>query len=284
MSVLGLRTRVIESDGGRAGDPLVLIHGVGGWAENFRPVMKPLAATGRRVVALDLPGFGESERPRAKVKYFGPDDAFYPRFVIAAMDALGIERAHLVGNSMGGAVAYMTAVTAPERTRSLVLAAAGGIGLDVAFFLRACAFPGFGLIARLPRSPRTARRVLATCFHDPARIPEEMLREAERYGGASFPEFVRALAAGVGLRGVRRDLRDAWIARADRFSGPVLVLWGREDRVLPVTHVDAIHAVVPRAEVRIIERCGHLPMAERPEEFLAATLPFLDRAEKALAA
>lgn len=284
ITVLGLRTRVLEDDGGRGGDPVLLIHGVGGWAENFRAVMRPLAATGRRVLALDLPGFGETEPPRDRVAYFGPDDAFYPRFVLAAMDALGVQRAHLVGNSMGGAVAYMTAVTAPERASSLVLVAAGGIGLDIAFFLRACALPGFGLLARLPRSPRVARSVLATCFYDPARITPELYAEAERYGNASFPEFVRALAAGVTILGVRRDLRDTWVARAPRYAGPVLVVWGREDRVLPVTHVAAIQQVVPRADVRIIDQCGHLPMAERPDEFLSATIPFLERAEAAVAA
>src|SRR5919199_1592456 len=98
INVLGLRTRVLEESGGGGGDAVVLVHGVGGWAENFRAVMRPLAARGRRVVAVDLPGFGESERPRGRVRYYGPDDAFYPRFVVAAMDELEIPRAHLVGN------------------------------------------------------------------------------------------------------------------------------------------------------------------------------------------
>src|SRR2546428_1814139 len=109
ISVLGLRTRVLEANSGAGGqrpptrDAIVLVHGVGGWAENWRAVMPPLAATGRRVIAVDLPGFGESQRP-GRVSYFGPDGAFYTRFVLAAMDALGIEHAHLVGNSLGGAI------------------------------------------------------------------------------------------------------------------------------------------------------------------------------------
>jgi pimeloyl-ACP methyl ester carboxylesterase len=284
IDVLGLRARVLEERGAGHGDPVLLVHGVGGWAETFRDVMRPLAATGRAVVAIDLPGFGESEAPRSRVRYYGPEDAFYPRFVLAAMDELGMERAHLIGNSLGGAVTYMAAVTAPERARSLVLVAAGGIGLDIAFFLRACALPGFGLLARLPRSRRAARAVLATCFFDPARITATLYEEAERYGNASFPEFVRALAAGVTIRGVRRDLRDAWVRRARDYAGPTLVVWGREDRVLPVSHVDAIKGVLPHAEVRLIERCGHLPMAECPDAFLDAVLPFLERAEAAVAA
>jgi len=285
ITVEGLRTRVLVEGGpGAVREPILLIHGVGGWAENWRPVMGALAATGRQVIALDLPGFGQSERPR-RVRYFGPDEAFYPRFVIAAMGVLGIERAHIAGNSMGGAVAYMTAVTAPTRTRSLILVAPGGLGRDVAFFLRACSLPGFGLVARLLPRPRGAvREGLRTCFYDAGRITPELYAEAERYGSSSFPEFVRALSAGVGIRGVRRSLRDAWVARASLYAGPALVVWGREDFVLPLRHLADVHATLPQAQVALIERCGHMPQAERPEEFLAATLPFLERAEQAAAA
>ncbi|MEK6208275.1 MAG: alpha/beta fold hydrolase [Chloroflexota bacterium] len=284
ITVEGLRTRVLIEEGrGKDREPVLLVHGVGGWAENWRPVMSALASTGRQVIALDLPGFGQSETP-PRVRYFGPEEAFYPRFVLAAMDALKIERAHIVGNSMGGAIAYMTAVTAPTRTRSLVLVAPGGLGRDVAFFLRACSLPGFGLVARLPRPRGAARNVLRTCFYDAGRITPELYDEAERYGNSSFPEFVRALSAGVGIRGVRRSLRDAWVARSSQFTGPALVVWGREDFVLPLRHLADVHQAVPQAQIALIERCGHMPQAERPDEFLAATLPFLDRAEQAAAA
>src|SRR5437879_10537583 len=121
-----MRTRVLFEYGCNCREPIVLVHGVGGLAENCRPVMPALASTGRQVIALDLPGFGQSEAPR-RVRYFGPEEAFYPRFVIAAMDALGVRRAHIAGQSMGGAIAYMAAVSAPERARSLVLVAPGGL-------------------------------------------------------------------------------------------------------------------------------------------------------------
>jgi pimeloyl-ACP methyl ester carboxylesterase len=185
---------------------------------------------------------------------------------------------------MGGAIAYMTAVTAPTRTRSIVLVAPGGLGRDVALFLRACSLPGFGLVARLPRPRRAARDVLRTCFYDARRITPELYEEAERYGNASFPEFVRALSAGVGIRGVRRSLREAWAARAALYTGPALVVWGREDFVLPLRHLADVHSILRQAQVALIDRCGHMPQAERPDEFLAATVPFLDRAEHAAAA
>src|SRR5438105_5634934 len=129
IDVMGLRTRVLREGDDDRGDPIVLIHAVGGWAENWREVMAPLATSGRRVVAVDLPGFGESERP-SRVRHFGPREPFYARFVVSLLDALDIRTAHLVGNSMGGAVAYMAAVSAPERARSLSLVASGGLGTD----------------------------------------------------------------------------------------------------------------------------------------------------------
>ena len=289
IEVMGLRTRVLESgDASRVSEDsrhttAVMIHGVGGWAENWREVMEPIARSGRRAIAVDLPGFGESESP-GHVPYFGPKNAYYPKFVLSLLDGLGIQQAHLVGNSMGGAVAYMTAVTAPERVRSLTLAASGGLGTDIAFFLRVATLPGTITLAKLFGRARQGREVLRTCFFDPARIPSTLYDEAERYGFRSYPEFVRALRHGVSIRGVKRKLREHWVAQAARYRGPVLVVWGREDAVLPIRHLADSKAVFPQAEVRIVERCGHLPMIERTDEFLAAFLPFVDGAEAAAAA
>jgi pimeloyl-ACP methyl ester carboxylesterase len=283
IDVGGLRTRMLESGSASASAPVVMIHGVGGWAENWREVMEPIAASGRRAIAVDLPGFGESQSP-GRVSYFGPRDAFYPRFMRELFDALGIAQAHVVGNSMGGAVAYMTAVSSPERTRSLTLVASGGLGTDIALFLRLVTLPGAITLARLVGSPRQGREVLRTCFFDAARIPETLYQESERYGFTSYPEFVRALRDGVTIFGVKRALREHWVAQASRFRGPVLVVWGREDLVLPISHLEESKKVYPDAEIRIIERCGHLPMVERTDEFLAALLPFIDGAETAAAA
>src|SRR3989442_2334841 len=177
IAVEGLRARVVVEDGGRAGEPVVLIHGVGGWAETWRPVVGPLAAAGRLVVALDLPGFGESQAP-GRVSYFGPEDAFYPRFVLAAMEVLGIPRAHIVGQSMGGAVAYMIAVSAPERTRSLVLVAAGGLGPEGAVYLPACTLPGIGLPPRPPRPNNAAPDPLRPWLDAARRLPSRLLSHA----------------------------------------------------------------------------------------------------------
>ena len=151
-------------------------------------------------------------------------------------------------------------------------------------FLRLCTLPGMPLVARAFGKPEQARNVLRTCFYDARRIPQSLYDEAERYGYASFGEFVNALRSGVTLGGVKRAVREYWVAQAPRYQGPVLVVWGRQDAVLPMTSAADAREVMPQAQIQLIDQCGHLPMIERPDEFLAALLPFLDRAEAAAAA
>ncbi len=277
--VAGLRTRLIEeAPPEERDDPVVMIHGVGGWAENWKLVMPAVAASGRRAIAVDLPGFGESERPRTS-RYFDPREPFYAPFVFSLLDALGIARAHIAGHSFGGAVAFTAAVWCPQRVRSLTLVAPGGIGTSVARELRMLTLPGMGLFARLRRSERVTREVLFACFHDPRACPEDVVHEAIRYGPPSVPEMVRALRSSITFRhGVREDVRRAWLARAERYGGPTLVVWGREDAVVPASRADEVRAISPRVELRMIGECGHLVMIERPGELLDALLPFLELA------
>jgi pyruvate dehydrogenase E2 component (dihydrolipoamide acetyltransferase) len=278
IAVAGLRIRVLEAIPERErDDPVLMIHGLGGWAENWKAVMPALAESGRRAIAIDLPGFGESERAR-RSRYFDPDDPFYAPFVFAALDALGVARAHVAGHSFGGAVAYTAAVWSPERVRSLTLVAPGGLGTEVIRELRLLTLPGMGLLARLRRSPAMTRRILYSCFHDPANCPEEVVAEAMRYGAPAAVEMVRALRSAVSFRrGVRDEVRLPWIAKADRFTGPALVVWGREDRVVPAAQADEARRIAPRAEVQLIPACGHLVMVECPNALLAVWLPFLGR-------
>jgi pyruvate dehydrogenase E2 component (dihydrolipoamide acetyltransferase) len=255
-----------------------MIHGLGGWAENWKLILPAVAESGRRAIALDLPGFGESERPR-RARYFDPEDPFYAPFVFKALDALGIARAHIAGHSLGGAVAFTAAAWCPERVRSLTLVAPGGLGSSLAREFRILTLPGIGLLARLQRTPQVTRQVLYACFHDPRTCPEDVVHEAIRYGGPSVGEIVRALRSSVSFRrGVRDEIRRPWLERGARYTGPALVVWGREDAILPVSHAEDAKALSPRAEIRFIGSCGHLVMIERPRELLDVLLPFLDGA------
>lgn len=277
--VEGRRARVLEwRPAAETSDPVLMVHGLGGWAENWSEIGPAVAATGRRAIAFDLPGFGESERvPGAR--YFDPEAPFYASFVHALLGALGIGPVHLAGHSLGGAIAYTAAVWRPEPVRSLTLVAPGGLAKALIPELRLLALPGMELLARLRRSPAVTRRVLYSCFHDPGRCPDEVLAQALRYGAPAAPEMVRALRSAVSpFSGIRDDVRLPWIARAGRYQAPALVVWGREDAIIPASVAEEARRIAPQAQLRTIPSCGHLVMVERPREMLDAFLPFLERA------
>jgi pimeloyl-ACP methyl ester carboxylesterase len=272
----GSRIRVIEE--GTGDRAVLLVHGVGGWAENWQEAMERIAASGRRAVAFDLPGFGDSTAvPGAR--YFDPTEPFYPRVVEEVRRALGLERPHLVGHSLGGGIAAVTAVVHPRSWRSLTLVAPGGFGPDIALFLRIFSLPFLGLTTWLPRPASAGRAVLESCFFDTSRIPAHLYAESARYD-RTYPETLRVMRAVATIRGVRESLREAWLTRAGEYTGPTLVVWGREDGIVPAAHLEALRRSYPDAETRIIERAGHLVMPEQPDAFAAVLLPFLDRVER----
>jgi pyruvate dehydrogenase E2 component (dihydrolipoamide acetyltransferase) len=275
ITAAGARIRIIE-DG--IGDPAVLfVHGVGGWAENWTETIARVAASGRRAIAFDLPGFGDSTAVKS-AKYFHPDAPFYPAVVEGVRGALGLDRPHLVGHSLGGGIAAVTAVVHPETWRSMTLVAPGGFGPDIALFLRIFSLPVLGLTTWLPRPASAGRAVLESCFSDRSRIPAHLYAESARYD-RTYPETLRVMRAVATMRGVRRSLREAWLARASEYGGPVLVVWGRQDGVIPPSHVQALRNAYPGAELTLIDQAGHLVMSEQPDAFAASLLAFLQRVE-----
>jgi len=268
----GSRIRVIE-DG--SGDEAVLfVHGVGGWAENWSETIERVAASGRRAIAFDLPGFGDSTAVTG-ARYFEPVDPFYPAVVDGVRRALRLERPHLVGHSLGGGIAAVTAIVHPDAWRSLTLVGPGGFGPEIALFLRIFSLPFLALTTWLPRPKSTSRAILESCFHDRSRIPAHLYAEGERFD-RTYPETLRVMRAVATLRGVRPRLRETWLARAGEYAGPVLVVWGREDGIIPPSHVTALRQAYPNAKLEVIEDAGHLVMPEQPDVFAAVLLSFLD--------
>lgn len=276
ITAAGSRIRVIEDGTGE--HAVLFVHGVGGWAENWSETIERVAASGRRAIAFDLPGFGDSTRVDG-ARYFDPREPFYPAVVHAVSTALGLERPHLVGHSLGGGIAAVTAVVHPEAWRSMTLVAPGGFGPDIALFLRIFSLPFLGVTTWLPRPASAGRAVLESCFYDRTKIPAHLYAESARYD-RTYPETLRVMRAVATFRGVRRSLRESWLARAGEYDGPALVVWGRQDGVIPASHVTALQETYPNAELRVIENAGHLVMPEQPDAFAAELLPFLARAER----
>jgi pimeloyl-ACP methyl ester carboxylesterase len=264
--VNGSRVNYVEMG---EGPPLVLVHGLSGcwqnWLENI-----PRFARRHRVIAPDLPGFGESELPHEEISIPG-----YGRFLDAFLGAVGVERASLVGNSMGGFIAAEAAISHPSRVEKLVLVSAAGlvrVGNRQLYALERMARLFHPLTAaflarreHLVRRPGLRRRMLYGVVRYPDRIAPEIAYEVA--SGAGKPGFLDALNAIW-----EYDFRD----RLPEISVPTLILWGRNDRIVPVAGAYEYEQLIPNARREIFEDTGHVPMLERPARFNQLVERFLN--------
>jgi pimeloyl-ACP methyl ester carboxylesterase len=254
--------RVRYAVGGR-GRPLLLLHGIARSLEDWNEARVDLE-TRHTVYAIDLPGFGGSERldGTSELPAFG-------RSVLSFLDAVDVrEPVRIVGNSLGGAVALQAVALAPDRFAALVLVDSAGFGSEVAAELRALALPGVSRLLARP-SRRLARRQVQGIFHDPAQVTEERIELAyELAARAGSAEVLLEVGRSLGnLRGVRPEWRRNLLDQVRELDIPVLLLWGENDRVLPVRHLRAAHQAFPAARSHVFPATGHMPQIERPAEF-----------------
>ncbi len=251
----GRRLRVLEL--GEGGTPVVLIHGFGADLNTWM-FTQPVLAERRRTIAFDLPGHGGSDKALA-----GADPGAFAAVVGDLFDALGLERACLVGHSLGGAVALAFARARPQRVAGLVLIAAAGLGPEID--------GGFidGFVAAQRR--REAQEVLRRLVHDPQLVSRAMVEDVLRYkrldGVGPALEAIAAAWFPGGRQAVALD--PAGLAM------PVLLIWGREDRIVPAAHAEALAGRLP---VAILDGAGHLPHMEKSGEVNRLLARFLDGA------
>ena len=248
--------------------PIVLIHGLGGqwqnWLENI-----PRLAQERRVIAPDLPGSGLSEMPREAISIQG-----YGRTVQALCQHLGIERAHLVGNSMGGFVASEVAIQFPQLVERLVLVSAAGISsasvsqTPVLTIGRAAAAIASYTTAghrKLARRRVTRHAALLFVARHPSKLAPDLVWEGFMKGTGK-PGFNDALRACL-----EYDFRD----RLSEIAVPTLIVWGQSDTVIPVRDAQEFERLIDDSRKIVMEDTGHVSMAERPRAFNDLLIDFL---------
>jgi pimeloyl-ACP methyl ester carboxylesterase len=255
------------------GPALVLLHGAGESALDWRWVLPALAAT-HRVYAPDLPGSGGTAKPAVD---YSP--AFFERFVGGFLDAVGVERAAMVGNSLGGLVALRLTLSEPAYVSSLVLVDSAGLGRAVNPAFASVNVPGLGEGAiPLWRTPvgayqRAWGRTALLFAHPPRSVPREWLAEQCRL--ALSPGYLEAhlttLRAQVGPGGQREVLLD----RLPLLEMPTLVVWGARDRVFPQSQAREAVARLQKGSLSLIPDCGHMPHVECPAPFVATLKRFL---------
>ncbi|MCY1283847.1 2-hydroxymuconate semialdehyde hydrolase [compost metagenome] len=250
------------------GFPAMLIHGSGpgvsAWA-NWRLVLPELARH-RRVIAPDMLGFGYSERPA---------DGQYSRqrwveHALGVLDALGIERADLVGNSFGGGLALALAIAHPERVRRLVLMGSVGVGFPIT--------PGLDAVWGYQPSFAAMRQLLDVFAFDRGLVNDELAEL--RYQASIRPGFQASFAA------MFPAPRQRWVdalasAEADIRALPheTLVIHGREDRVIPLATSLTLADWIPRAQLHVFGQCGHWTQIEHANRFARLVGDFLAEAD-----
>jgi pimeloyl-ACP methyl ester carboxylesterase len=261
------------------GPVLLLVHGMAGSSLTWRHVMPPLAER-FTVLAPDLLGQGESDKPRGEYSI-----GVHANTLRDLLDALGYERATVIGQSLGGAVALQFVDQFPERCERLVLVDSGGFGREVTFYLRMLTVPGFESVFPLFCSPRLRS------------AGELVARWLGRVGARSTPagqEIWRSyasLADADSRRAFLRSLRDvidlsgqsaSAVGRLPRIARlPTLICWGAQDPFIPVRHAAAAHDAIPGSRLEIFEGVGHYPHCEAPERFVAVLLDFIASTEPA---
>lgn len=252
------------------GPPLLLVHGLGDEADTWRHVLLPLAEH-RRVIALDLPGFGRSAHPR---RFY--TQAFFARTLEALLAALGIERLELVGSSLGAAVAQRLALARPVLVSRLTLIG-GALPIEPRWPpapLWLFVTPGLGeaVYTSLRRSQDESYATLRPYYYDLDGLPaedQEFLRQrvwARVWSSGQRRAFLSTLRWGV-IDGRARAASNR--ERLQQLAVPTQLIWGAHDHIQPLAGGEQMASLLPNAQLHVIADSGHLPQQERPQEVVA---------------
>jgi pimeloyl-ACP methyl ester carboxylesterase len=255
------------------GPALLLLHGLGCDHTTWAPVIQTLA---RRytVIAPDLLGHGLSDKPRGDYSVGG-----YANGMRDLLTVLGIDRVTVVGHSLGGGVAMQFAYQFPERTERMILVAPGGMGPDVTPAIRAISLPGFNTAMGLVTLPGVRHlttgwlRTLAASGLSAARDLDEVATIVESFKDAQARSAIRQVVSAL------VDWRGQVVTMADRAylteAMPICVIWGTDDKVIPVRHAGLAAEMAPGATVEVIANAGHFPHKDHPQRFVKIVNDFI---------
>ncbi len=255
------------------GPVVLLLHGLGTSLATWRRNIQPLAEAGFTVLAPDLPGHGDSDKPET-LSY---DPTAGAALIDAFLTSLGVDRSTVVGNSAGGLVVALFALNHPQKIDRLVLVASGGLGRRVSWFLRVLSLPILGELLYQPWLHEMMGINKRIFYQTPPGL-DEVLAEIHRV--RSLPGSKRAV-----LRSIRSSI-NYWGLREQRYilaqlkqlPVPLLTVWGENDIIIPVSHAASVRKVLPHSLVHTIPQCGHWPHMEKAEEFNRLLTQFLEGA------
>ena len=268
IQVGNIRTRYWALGEGKS--TVILIHGFVGYIEFWEDNITALAQV-RKVFALDLPGCGRSDKPQAR--FSAP---YFADFIKDFMITQDVDKATLIGLSMGGSIVLQFALKYPHQVEKMVLVDGGGLGKEVSIASRLGTLPILGELLSRP-SRQGSAQVFKQIFYNQDLITDQMIEEG--FEMASLPGAQRCglstLRTSCNFWGVKgnalRPIRD----HLEEIEVPTLVIWGAQDRILPVAHANLAAKRLPNARLHIFDPCGHMPNIERAQEFNALVIDFL---------
>jgi 4,5:9,10-diseco-3-hydroxy-5,9,17-trioxoandrosta-1(10),2-diene-4-oate hydrolase len=260
----------IHYDQAGHGPAIIFVHGGGPGSSGLSNFSRNLSAFADRyrTITIDLPGYGQSTKLRIQEPLWG----YYAKVLAGFIDALGLAKAHLVGNSMGGAASLKTAIDFPEKVDRLVLMGPGGgyslFGQQLSDGIRSL------VTFYSPPGPSLQRlkAFIEYLVFDPSSVPDELV--AERLEQARDPETAEfmPLRAGPDMP----PIEELWRERLDSLPHQTLIIWGREDRVNPLDQGLILMRQIPNARFLVIPRCGHWVQWEKADEFNRTVADFLE--------
>jgi pimeloyl-ACP methyl ester carboxylesterase len=254
------------------GESILLIHGIAGDSRTWLEVMKRLSKR-YRVLAPDLPGHGESEKPRGDYSL-----GAHACFLRDLLGALGIGRATMVGHSLGGGIAMQLSYQHPDLCERMVLVASGGLGRDVNTLLRVLSLPGAEVVLPLlvPSFVLERGNALGSWMSDHGIRAPRLAEMWQAYSSLAEVErrkaFIRELRSVVDYDGQVVSARD----RLYLSKHPTMILWGDRDPIIPVAHAHAAHEAIQGSRLEIFAGAQHFPHAEYPDRFAEVLADFIE--------
>jgi pimeloyl-ACP methyl ester carboxylesterase len=261
------------------GPALLAIHGIGHDHRTWLPAL-PALAKNFTVIAPDLLGHGSSDKPRADYSMGG-----FANGMRDLLTVLGIGRATVMGNSLGGGVAMQFAYQFPERTERVIMVAAGGLGKSVNPLLKTLSLPGADSVVALATAPGLRQVVTRTMLglkHAGVPYTQDFAGLADVYNNLADPgarrAFLHTLRGVIDRRGQAISMIDrAYLAR----DMPTMIVWGEKDAVIPVKHAWAAAQLLPGCRFEVLRDAGHMPQEDAPRRFAEVVTKFVAETDPA---
>jgi pimeloyl-ACP methyl ester carboxylesterase len=253
VAVNGYKTRFIVKG---SGFPVILIHGLGGSLETWRNNFGFLAER-FKVYAFDMLGFGLADKPKIQYRI-----GVFTGFLKGFLDAVGVEKAYIVGNSLGGLISLWFAVHHQNRLEKLVVESAAGLEVGARYVIKRFMGEWWTM--------ENLKRFYQFVYGDPSKVSEEIL--------ALRLEMFSSLEAQHAYKSTLNMPRE-WETLPEKLASletPTLIVWGAQDKLIPVKHAHQLHKLIKNSKLVILEDAGHVAHAEKPQEFNKAVAGFLE--------